>query len=212
MGSALSSYALPKRGETYYKGVTPPTTLTKDTTSLEGTLQAFKDGDPTASAVGAKTYRSNRDVICRLMRNVSGITVARKRWVKWAAGYMTRRFDGYVHLDNATNVAGVIDEHLVNGCRDDDMCWVTVNGPTLVTTPPGADATNVFEEGTHLLALTAATSQAAEAGHVQPFYDTNSVTVAQEQLKGIVGVALSAMTTAQTGVDMLVDVKLLKVS
>ena len=69
--SAHSSHALPKRGETYYKGKTAPTSFEVSSTHLEGTLQPFKDIDPTASAVGGKTYRSNRDVFCRLMRNIT---------------------------------------------------------------------------------------------------------------------------------------------
>ncbi len=217
MGSALASYALPKRGETVYKGVTPPSTFTQETTSLEGTLQAFKDVEPSTTGVGAKNYRSNRDVICRLMRNHSGITIQRRRLVTHASGYWNKRFDGYATLDNAANVAGVVDEHLNStGVVDHDMCWVVVNGPTLVRTPLGADATNVFEEGTLLLALTAATSQCTTAGRVQPFYDTSSVTVATNQIKGILGVALSAKTTANTGgltttaAEILCDIQILK--
>lgn len=212
MGSALASYALPKRGQTLYRGVTAPTSFTVETTRLEGTLQPFKDIDPTSVAVGAKTYRTNRDVICRLMRNVSGITVYGKRLVTHASGYWDKRFDGYARVDNAANVAGVVDDHLpsTTGCPTNDMCWVVVNGPALVLTPLGADATNVFSEGTLLLALTAATSQATTSGRVQPFYDTSSVTVAQAQLKGVLGVALSAKTTANTNVDILCDIQILK--
>lgn len=211
MGSALASYALPKRGQTIYRGVTPPSTFTQDTTSLEGTLQAFKDVEPSTTGVGAKTYRSNRDVICRLMRNHSGATLYGKRLVTHQSGYWNKRFDGYATLDNAANVAGVLDDHLSSeGCVDHDMAWVVVNGPALVKTPLGADATNVFSEGTLLLALTAATSQATTAGRVQPFYDTSSVTVATNQIKGILGVALSAKTTANTNVDILCDIQILK--
>jgi hypothetical protein len=68
----------------------------------------------------------------------------------------------------------------------------------------------VFSEGTKLLALTAATSQATTAGRVAPYYDTSSVTDAQAQLKGIIGEALSAKTTANTNVDMLCDIQILK--
>ena len=217
MGSALASYALPKRGQTVYRGMTPPTSFEAQTTQLEGTLQSFKDVEPSSTAVGAKTYRTNRDVICRLMRNVSGITIQRRRLVTHASGYWNKRFDGYATLDNAANVAGVVDEHLNStGCVDNDMCWVVVNGPTLCRTSLAGDATNVFSEGTLLLALTAATSQSTTAGRVQPFYNTDSVTAAQNQIKGIIGVALSAKTTANTGgltttaAEILCDIQILK--
>jgi hypothetical protein len=210
MGSALASYALPKRGQTFYKGVTPPSIFTVESTKYEGTLQPFKDIDPTTVAVGAKTYRSNRDVICRLVRNVSTIALREKRLVTFASGYWNKRVDGYATLNNAANVAGVVDEFLSAGIPANDMGWVVVNGPTLVKTPLGADATNVFSEGTLLLALTAATSQATTAGRVQPFYDTSVVTDATNQLKGVIGVALSAKTTANTNVDILCDIQILK--
>lgn len=210
MGSALASYALPKRGQTIYKGVTPPTAFTVESTKWEGTLQAFKDIDPTTVAVGAKTYRSNRDVICRLVRNVSDIALREKRLVTWAADYWGKRVDGYARLNNAANVAGVVDEFLSAGIPANDMGWIVVNGPTLVKTPLGADATNVFEQGTPLLALTAATSQATTAGRVQPYYSTSSVTDAQAQMQGVIGVALSAKTTGNTNVDILCDIQILK--
>lgn len=212
MGSALADYAVPcGQGQTIYKGVTPPSSFTVETTKWEGTLHAFKDINPTTSAYDSKTYRSNRDVIRRLMRNVSGIAIGPKRIVTHASGYWNKRFDGYACLDNAANVAGVTDEHLPTaGCPANDMCWVTVNGPTLVKTPLGADATNVFSEGTLLLALTAATSQATTAGRVQPYYSTSSVTAAQAQMQGVIGVALSAKTTGNTNVDILVDIQILK--
>ena len=213
MGSALASYALPKRGQTYYRGQTPPTTFVPMTTQLEGTLQPFKDIDPTSVAVGAVTYRSNRDVICRLMRNSSGITIYGKRWVTYESGYWNKRFDGYCTLDNATNVAGVVDDHLSSaGCPDNDMCWVVVNGPCLTITGLAADATNAFSEGTVLVGLTAATSQATTAGRVQPYITTDNVTAIQGQILHKLGVALSAKTAANTNVDMLVDVQLLKVN
>ena len=200
------------RGHTIYERVTPPTSFENHTTVLEGTRKWFKDTDPSLPNVGAGSMRSNRDVLCELVRNVGAATLLPKRLVKYAAGYVGRRVDGYtcVNYNTGEIAAGVIDEHLTNGCPVNDMCWITVSGPTLIKTSLGADGTNVFSEGTKLVALTAATSGATTSGRVQPYEETSSVTVAQQQLLNILGVALSAKTTANTNVDMLVDMRLLK--
>jgi len=199
---------LPVRGQTYYKGETPPTSWT-ESTPAEGTQVTFKDMT-VAGAVGADTPRSNNDVLCKLVRNVAGFTLATKRLVSWASGYYGRRVDGYCDLDWDACAAGVVDEYLSGGCPANDMCWIAVEGPTLMTTALAADVTNVIGEGVDIAALTGAASNSTTSGRVQALVLTSAVTAAQQQVRGIIGRALSAKTTANTDVDILVHLQLLK--
>jgi len=199
---------LPKRGQSYYKGQTPPTSFT-ESVSAEGTMVVFKDRSA-ASSVGADTQRSNGDVICKLVRNVSGVTLATKRLVSWATGYYGRRVDGYCDLDWDAAAAGVIDEHLAAGLVANDLGWIVVEGPCLVKTALSADEFAVIEMGEDIAALTGADSTATTSGRIQGLAITTSVTVAQSQVRGIIGRALSAKTIANTDTDCLVFLTLLK--
>ena len=211
---------MPGRGQTWYgtgNGQMPSasTDYTVSSTAAEGRTMVFKDRDPTARATGGEApRRSDRDVVCRLVRNVSGIALLPKRFVKYQTAYFRKRIDGYHIVDyNVGEMpAGVVDEFLTSsGAANHDLFWIVENGPTLVTTGPGADGTNVFSEYTRLVALTAAAStHSTTAGRPQPYEETSSVTVAQRQLLNILGVALSAKTTANTNVDMLADIQIIK--
>ena len=206
-------YGLPARGETYYAGQGGiPTASAQYANSVydEGKTQTFKDNVPSTAATGAKQRRTDRDVVCELVRNVGAAALTPGRLVTYAAGYYHKRVDGYC-TENYQSCAGVIDEHLpAAGCPVHDLCWIVVSGPTLVKTPLEADATNVFSEGTHLVALTAATSGATTSGRPQPMVATSSVTDTNTQLLNRIGVALSAKTTGNTNVDMLVNIEILK--
>ena len=203
---------LPRLGQTYYKGQTPPTTFA-ESASAEGTLAVFKDNE-NPGAVGAGTVRSNHDVVKRLVRNVSGATLATKRLVSWKTGYIGKRVDGYTDLDYDLLAAGVIDERLTAGCPANDLCWITVQGPTLVKTSLAADATAVIDENDRIAALTGANSTATTSGRVQAIV-LDATTTAENDLSslrvmGIIGRALSAKTTSQTDNDILAYIDLLK--
>ena len=176
---------------------------------LEGTQQWFDDILPSTTG-GVSTPRSNGKKLCILTRNVSGITLERRRLVKWAAGYRNKRVDGYCAVDSE-ECAGVVDEALsTNGVPNHDLFWLEVKGPCLVKTPLAASALNVITSGDKLVALTAATSQATTAGRIQSFAATTGTTTALSSILNYIGIAMSSMTTAQTNTDCLVDLKILK--
>lgn len=200
---------LPKLGQTYYKGQTPPATFA-ESAPAEGTLSVFKDTQA-AGPVGADMTRSNHDRVMRLVRNTSGATLACKRLVSWAPNYIGKRVDGYTDLDYDLQTAGVIDEKLSGGCPANDLCWITVQGPTLIKNSLAADDSAVVAENARIVALTAANSTALSAGRIQAYAVTNSATAAGTHVLGVIGRALSATTTtSQTDREILCFIDLLK--
>ena len=198
---------LPERGKTWYDGATP--TANAPAISLEGQMRRVDDENPPTATDSTVTRRSGRQVVLRLVKNISGITLAPKRLVTWAAGFRGRRVDGYCTADYA-ECAGVVDDHYTNGIPDDDLGYIVVSGPVLILTSLAANAENVISEGDVLVALTAATSQATTSGRFVSAGLTSSVTVAQNVERGKIGRAMSAKTTANTNADCLVDLEILK--
>jgi hypothetical protein len=199
-----------KRGQTYNG---PNKTLSSSygqSVGIEGNIRQFTDYTKPTSA-GVVTKRSDRLQTAMVVRNTSGVNLLPKRLVKWATGYRGRRVDGYCNVDNE-EVAGVVDELLPStGVRNYDLFWLQVGGPAMCTTAMEADAHNVISEGSALLAQTAAASTAATtSGRVQPLVASTHATQAVAQMLGIFGKAMSAKTTANTNVDILVDLTLLK--
>lgn len=198
----------PRRGRTFYEGNTPPTDANiGQSLKLEGLQKSFSDTDPSVTA-GPKLNRSNRRVECRLVRNVSGITLAAKRLVTWAAGYRGRRVDGYATL-GTQECAGVVDDHIgAAGVLDNDLFWLVQKGPCLCRTDVAALVSIV--EHDLLVALTAVTSQSTTSGRVVALVaGTTNVTFMVSAAVNRVGRAISAKTTANTNADILVDLEIL---
>ncbi len=170
---------------------------------LEGTEAMFDDVDPAPN--GAVVIpRSGRKKKCILVRNVSGLTLERRRLVRWQAGFVNKRVDGYVNTDFA-QAAGVVDEALSTaGVPNHDLFWLEVQGPCLVRTALEGNANNSFAEGQPLVALTAATSGATTAGRFQPFAATTGTTQAMSGAINMIGRAMTARTTGNTNMDTLV--------
>ena len=215
MPASSPRHGLPRLGQTYYQRGTGPATPT-DAAALEGYTAVFKDTTASA-AVGADVQRSAKDRVMMLVKNISGIALLPKRLVQWDTSYIGKRVNGYAETGWGTDVAGVIDEHLpAAGCPDDDMCWICVQGPTLVKNglANDSDADTKIELNCRINALTAATSQCDTAGRIQQFATTTSYTTAATEnvakSLGIIGRALSAKTSAQTDSDTLVWIDLLK--
>lgn len=204
----------PERGQTWYNGDTPD----GNDTSFEnviGCTKVFEDvkwGDR-----GIKPSRTGqRSVVCRLLRNVSGITVYAKDLVQ-------------VDPTNPNHILGrarttgqkcyPVDEFLpATGCPNNDLCWVVVKGPAIISTPMnGADfSTASIAAGAILAALTTSggsttAGTTASAGRVAGFAIVAATTVAQftdllNVAVNTVGMAMSAITSGQTNADILVDV------
>lgn len=193
---------LPKRGYTYHGGT--PDSLGQSVQN-EGAQIRFVDDFVDGTSVRKK--RSNRFTHAILVRNVSGVALTPGRTVSWKAGFRGRRVDGYTTTTGA-EVAGVVDDQLpAAGVANNDMFWLLVDGPALIKTPLAGGAGNVFAEGNVLIALTAATSQATTAGRAAVL-DLTQVTHPASSIVNRFARVMSAMTTAQTNADMLVDLKI----
>ena len=201
MADKVSS--MPRRGKTYSGGT--PSSIGQSV-GLEGYIQEFKDEVRTGN--GVLSQRSGQVTKAMLVRNVSGFALLPGRSVAWAAGYRGRRVNGYT-ATTAQEIAGYVDDKLPStGVADDDLFWLLRNGPALIKTPHGGGAGNVFAEGAVLNALTAVTTGAVTAGRPAVLATAATTNTALAVINRV-GRAMSAMTTAQTNADMLVDLELM---
>lgn len=193
---------LPDRGKTWFDGTTPPTSFAQ-TVDLEGKSATFPDKDPTAANKGQ--LRSGRNVKCRFVRNVSGITLATKRLVKWASGYVGRRVDGYASTTYGNDAAGVVDDHYATGIPANDLGWIVVKGPCLCYT---GYSTVAQAEMQACVVDAGSTSQAASAGKMLGIAVTTNVTYGHSGAMNTVARALTARTSANTNTATLYDILL----
>ncbi len=204
-------------GTTFFDGQTADTT-TNTAITLEGKEYTTEDLD--YSKTGAKPYRSARLRKLMIVRNVSGIAILPMRLVtlqitgtdgKFALG----RVDGYCTTGPGGNVQAAfpVDEFLPTaGCPNNDLCYVTVEGPATVLTSMATtdfnNASSAISVGDWLVSATAATSQATTAGHVATqglasgAIATTAATLAN-LIQHRLGRALSAVTSANTNVALL---------
>lgn len=210
---------LPKKGQTFLsgpgRGTLPTSANYGNEAQMEGRQKNFPNLVPSTNAA-AQNIRDGQEKTCVLVRNASTIPLKRRRIVKWQAGFRGRRVDGYCNVD-AEEVAGVVDEAL--GANQtvlpNDLFWLEVKGPCLVNLPWGSGAPNVVTANGILYALTAAASTGDTAGHAQMFAATTGTTAALSQILNLIGYAMSAATTGNTGGgttnnEVLVDLKILK--
>jgi len=104
------------RGETFH-GPTkslPTSGYSADSIAAEGKEVVFIGAD-------------GRPLYGRIMRNVSGGTIAEGLLVTHTAGYRNKRF-GVVTASAAKEAAGVIDSELLAHCRNHDLCIVFYKG------------------------------------------------------------------------------------
>lgn len=195
------------RGETYYSGGTIDSNNLGGT-QMEGSVWRFEDIDWSSTAVGAKKNRTNRQVRCMVVRNVGAAAILPKRLVTFqltAGQPFTGRVDGYARTTAAR--AYPVDEFLpAAGCPVNDLCYIVIEGPAKVLTDIATGAGSVFNVGDVAVALTAATSGATTAGRVAPQDLTGATAVLGNQVANRVGFAISAVTTANTAADLLIDV------
>ncbi len=152
------------------------------------------------------TYGTGQYVRLRVCRNNSGAVLKGKRTVKFnkTAGKPWSDVAGYSTV--TAERSGVIDEYLPPaGVPAGDLFYVVVEGPCLVQTGSAADATNSIAVGDALHATTGATTGATTAGRVGDAVFTGATAVLAGQIQNVVGYAMSAMTTAQTNTDILMN-------
>lgn len=123
----------------------PATVDTAGNQQMEGMEYWFPDIDHSA-ILGAQAQRSNRSVLCRIVRNKSGGALLPKKTVK----YNDAATNGY-DWGNQTNgnaalgdpILGVVDEFLpAAGVPDGELFWVVVAGPSTCISDSAGD-TNI---------------------------------------------------------------------
>lgn len=160
----------------------------------------------TSQIRGAKKRVVGRSVKAVLLRNTSGATLLGKRLVKLdaTAGYaLLQNATGYATDLNEINVAA-IDQYLgTTGVADDDIFWGIISGPTVVRLQGAANAGGTLAVGAKLVSGTGSTSGNSTSGGIAanttPRVDT------------IVATALSAMNSASTGQDCLVNMNIMDI-
>ena len=202
------------RGQTFYG---PDGTI--DSNDLKGAALlgkewVFEDLDY-ASTAAVKPHRSGKKVVVRAVRNLSGVTVFPKDFVRLAADGQS--IIGRVSLDSEHGYP--VDEYVpAAGVRNYDVCYVVVEGPAMMRTAyTGAQFNADVAAGARLHSVTntagsTAAGSTAEAGRVATFNTVAATTVAQFNAliafnANWVGTALTARTTANTNTDILVDVR-----
>lgn len=204
------------RGETFYNGTVPSNAATDDAMeNYLGRTVAFEDikyGDR-----GVKANRTGqRQVVCRLVRNMSGQTLYASRLVQLdptnpnhVLGYAT----------TLAQEAYPVDEFLpASGVANYDCFYIVIKGPALILLPmTGAEfqtasiaAGAVLVGGTTSAASTAA-GTTGSAGRISGFTIVAATTTAQigdilNYATNNIGRAMSAATSGQTNSSLLVDV------
>lgn len=201
------------RGETFFNGGTVDSTSGEN---LEGMEWEFEDLD--YSSTGSLKPRTNRKVRCRIVRNSSGIALLPKRLVSFKAGSFNKQVDGYANVTSEPH-AYPVDEWLpAAGVPANDLFWIVVEGPAVCLTDPANGEGNSIAEGDLVVALTAANSTASgttgvggriQSVNARPFTAptgvTSTATLIQE-MRGLIGPALTARTTNETHSAVLVEV------
>ena len=215
------------RGDTFYNLFAASTQSTSDGIQYEGKEWVFEDYSPQT-----KLYRSGRPVVCRIVRNVSGIALLPGRVARFAAGALAANgapggvFGGQVdgYAAPAANPAdftslqsyGVpVDEYLPTaGVQNNDLFWVVVQGPAGVLTDLATLSPSI-NVGDLVIAQTAATSQATTAGRIIDIgaVTSNATYIGQialcaigRAMSGPAGAATTAATGNNTNATVVVDV------
>lgn len=180
---------------------------------LIGKEWEFEDLNHSASG-GTKPARTNRGVVCRLVKNGAGAALLPKRIARFKTGNgpdYGAIVDGYTRTTAERGYP--VDEFLPStGVPDGAYFWIVVEGPATVLTPlAGSEFNGDVTEGTRLVALTAATSGATTSGRVAVENFTASTqtadySFAHNNLANMIGRALSAKTTGNTNADLLLEV------
>jgi hypothetical protein len=198
------------RGETF-GGQSPavPVAVT-DGLQYEGAEWYFNDLNYAPGTVGAKPTRTERLVRCRIVRNVSGGNLLPKRLgslqITGADGrYAVGRVDSYVNVLNGRGFP--IDEFLpAAGVVNNDLFWIVIEGPAVCRTSLAALSASILV-GDPIGAATGATSLSTTAGRVDELtFGAGTGAAEFNAVANFIGHALSAVTTAQTDTDLLVDV------
>lgn len=176
--------------------------------NLEGKEYLFEDVPARSLYEETNPRTTGFPVVCRVVRNVSGVALQGKRLVDLkVTGYYGRRAAGYARI-GADKFCLPSDEFLPDaGVPNNDLFYVVARGPALIKTAVAGDATNVIAEGDRLVALTATTAGAttgSTGGKITPAAFTGATEPLADNIQNQIGTAMSARTTGQTDTDTLV--------
>lgn len=192
------------RGETFYNGATIDSNNLGGT-ELEGCTFEFDDTDN--SVQGVRPKRSNRKVLCQIIRNVSTAVLLPKRLAtaSLTSGVYGCRADGMADV-LAEDCLGVVDEWLpAAGAAVNDLLWVVIKGPTLCTT--FATGGIGFAVGERVIAATAAASTGGTAtGKITGSSTaiTGATTPLADAIRNVIGRAITARTSGEVNTDTLI--------
>jgi hypothetical protein len=199
-----------ERGSTFYGTDGDILSNPVQSAGLEGTEVVFPDKDPANPIV----RRSDNDVMAIIVRNSTGVTLYAGQLVSWSGGTRKKRV-GRLCYQLGERVAGVVDDFLgVGGVRNGDLFYLLVKGPCLAQlsiTP--ADLSPVIAVDDFLIATAGTAATDPVAGGFRSWCGTWSATETTDGTatrigKNMFGRAMSAATTANTGVKLLVELTL----
>lgn len=178
-----------ERGNTFYNGNAPdPNDLYPDV-QREGKEYFFND----------TIYGTGVPIKARMVRNDTGGLVYPGRLYRYKPGYRRQRVDRATVVANEEGVP--LDELLpAAGVQDKDLVYAIVAGPCLIYLPDTPSAGLVIALGDQVVATTAATSGAPDAGSISVGNTVGSTALAN----GVIGRAMSAATTGNTHTGLLV--------
>lgn len=180
------------RGETFYNG-SVPSSLSDVARNYEGKEYVFED----------TIYGTGLPVRVRVVRNSAAYNLKPKKLVSFDSANFGKCVNAYTKTTAAHGYP--VDELLpAGGVAPNDLFYIVVDGPALVTSPAAGVAVNV---GDAIVAITAATTDAPDAGRVTTQDLTGATAVLGTQIVNKVGRAMSALTSGQTATDFLVGVR-----
>jgi hypothetical protein len=180
----------------FARGATYGATATTDATHLEGREFIHID----------RAYGTGLPVRVRCCRNNSGAAILPKFAVKFNLTAGKGFYDCSGRCTVTAERTGICDEFLPSaGVPDKDLFWVVIEGPTLAKTDLAGADNNVINVGDPLWALTAATTGATTSGRVYTAALTGATAVLAGGVRGVLGHAMSAKTTANTNADVLIN-------
>lgn len=152
-------------------------------------------------------YGTKRTVRCRLVKNTSGVTVLPGTLV--LLNTLMTECIGVVNHEYLEGPQAPVDDHLgPNGVPTGDWFYIVTRGPNVGKNQIAEHNDNIIDAGERIRATTvdAATTAAVTVGRIQAVEVTSSVTVAQNELRSVLGRAVTAAATSGvTDTDLLVD-------
>lgn len=194
-----------KPGETFF-GLSQTPVDDYGSTSEQPLSSSFegKEYDDVWTDFSAGQHRvlSEEMVTRRIVRNVSGGTLSAKQLVKFEAGvHFGKRVDGSAA---SLGPGYPVDEFLTSTVRDDDLCFIVVQGPAKSKLP--AASAQVIAYGSQI--------QSAGSGRVQalasvtmPTDSATFLTFLNTVLNSRLGFSRTSLASGNDGADVLYKVR-----